>query len=120
MLCYACALPTMLYLVPTTILLGEMQGCGCRHEKLGLVFGWPRLDSLCRRFEFCWKWLLYYYDALWANFSHIQHYCTGQRKRARISAPIILSKLLEPANRPLAGPSSLERIIGAEIRALFL
>ena len=69
MLCYACALPTMLYLVPTTILLGEMQGCGCRHEKLGLVFGWPRLDSLCRRFEFCWKWLLYYYDALWANFS---------------------------------------------------
>ena len=27
---------------------------------------------------------------------------------------------LEPAKRPLAGPSSLKRIIGADIRALFL
>ena len=43
-----------------------------------------------------------------------------KEKRAYISAPIILSKLLEPAKRPLAGPSSMERIIGAEIRALFL
>ena len=38
MLCHTCALPTT-YQVPSipTILLGEMQGCGCRHEKLGLV-----------------------------------------------------------------------------------
>ena len=38
MLCHTCALPTM-YQVPSipSILLGEMQGCGCRHEKLGLV-----------------------------------------------------------------------------------
>ena len=50
----------------------------------------------------------------------IQHYCTGQRKRASISAPIILSKLLGPASVLLASSSSLEIIIGAEILALFL
>ena len=51
----------------------------------------------------------------------IQHYCTHQRKRACISAPIILFKLLELAKWPLlAGPSCLERRIGAEIPTLFL
>ena len=28
---------------------------------------------------------------------HIQHYCTDERKGARMSVPICLSKLLEPA-----------------------
>ena len=51
---------------------------------------------------------------------HILHYCTDKRKRARISAPIILSKLLELVKQPLTGPSSLEGIIRTEIYALFL
>ena len=46
--------------------------------------------------------------------SHIQHYCTCQRKivGSRISVPIILSKLHQPANQPLAAPSSLEKKLG--------
>ena len=35
LICYACALP--MYYVVVCIFLGEMQVCGCRHEKLGLV-----------------------------------------------------------------------------------
>ena len=76
-----------------------------------------------------WKWLyrlewLFIYVRLWhyVCLGHILHYCTDcdQRKRAHISAPIILSKLLELAKWLLADPSSMERIMGAEIHALFL
>ena len=51
---------------------------------------------------------------------NIQHYCTDLRKRARNSAPIIVSKLFGPTSGRLADSSSLERIIGTELRALFL
>ena len=54
------------------------------------------------------------------NVSHIQHYCTDQRKRAHSSAPIILSKLLEPFKQPLVGLTCLERIIGTEIHACLM
>ena len=45
---------------------------------------------------------------------------TRERKESLYLSPNYVSKLLEPAKRPLAGPSSIERIIGAEICALFL
>ena len=72
---------------------------------------WIQNDlSFSKRFEI-WK-----SDKLWQMNNP-----TDQRKRACISAPIILFKLLELAKWPLlAGPSCLERKIGAEIPALFL
>ena len=39
--------------------------------------------------------------------THIQHYCADKRKRVRISVPICLSKLVEPA-KTATGPRPLE------------
>ena len=48
------------------------------------------------------------------SITHIQHHGRLAIKPGCISVPIISSKLLQPANRLLAVPSSIEGIIGAE------
>ena len=66
------------------------------------------------------------YNTLWNSFNMgsiiaytAEQYSKLQKKRARNSVPKCPCKLLQPADRPMAGSSSLEGHFGTGLRARF-